>query len=44
MEEEPATECEPFLSSVGQVQPLLSEKLNQKSPTCHYPILEPRKI
>lgn len=44
MEEEPATECEPFLSLVGQVRPLLSEKLNQKSPTCHYPILEPRKI
>jgi hypothetical protein len=44
MEAELATGYEPFLFLVGQVRPSLLEKLNQKSPTCHYPILKARKM
>jgi hypothetical protein len=39
-----ATGCEPSLFLVGQVRPLVLEKLIRKSPTCHYPILELRKM
>ena len=35
IEVEPATECEPFLFLVGQVRPLVLEKLTRKSPSCH---------
>jgi hypothetical protein len=30
---------EPFLFLVGRVRPFSGEEIDQKSPTCHYPIL-----
>ena len=34
-----ATGCEPFLFLVGWVRPFSVGEIDQKSPTCHYPIL-----
>ena len=39
-----ATGCEPSLFLVGQVRPFSVGEIDQKSPTCHQPILQPRKM
>ena len=39
-----ATGCEPSLFLVGQVRPFSVGEIDQKSPTCHYPILQLRKM
>ena len=39
-----ATRSEPSLFLVGRVRPLRFEKIDQKSQTCHYSILQPTKM